>query len=104
MPRPMRRNLPANPRESNGMSANALRRFALIASGALLVAACQQAQQAAVPTASPPPIADTRATATLSPTYTQPAFGAAVPASPIPAGGGGGGGGAPSIGGGGADA
>src|SRR3954447_963440 len=71
-----------------------LRRLAAIGSGALLIAACQQAQTATVPSASPPPIADTRATATLLPTYTQPVLGADVPASPIPAAGGGGGGGA----------
>src|SRR4051794_30157145 len=63
-----------------------LRRLAVIGSGALLIAACQQAQTAAVPGASPPPIADTRATATLLPTYTQPVLGAGVPASPAPGG------------------
>src|SRR4051794_35829723 len=66
-----------------------LRRLAVIGSGALLIAACQQAQTGAVPGASPPPLADTRATATLLPTYTQPNLGAAVPASPAPGGAGG---------------
>src|SRR4051812_43569088 len=66
-----------------------LRRLAAIGSGALLIAACQQAQTATVPGASPPPIADTRATATLLPTYTQPVLGAGVLASPAPGGAGG---------------
>ena len=76
-----------------------LRRLAVIGSEALLIAACQQAQTGAVPGASPPPLADTRATATLLPTYTQPNLGAAVPASPAPGGAGGAGGAALGAGG-----
>src|SRR5215217_7326050 len=68
-----------------------IRHLAVFASGALLIVACQQAQPVAEPTASPPPLADTRATATLLPTYTQPILGAGVPPSPAPGGGGGGG-------------
>ena len=54
------------------------RRLATLASSALLVAACQQSATVEAPAAaSPSPVTDTRATATLLPTYTQPVFGAA---------------------------
>src|SRR4051812_43058328 len=78
-------------------------RIAIVASAAFLISACQQSQAVQEPAASPSPLADTRATATLLPTYTQPIFGAAVPPSPAPGGPGGpaivGAPGAPPVGG-----
>src|SRR5688500_3082723 len=64
-------------------------RVAILASATLLLVACQQATTVEAPAASPSPLADTRATATLLPTYTQPVLGAGVPPSPPPVGPGG---------------